>query len=254
MLATLVWLCGRFKISSQARFSLIVIRLVSHCLPSNTCVAFQDNASKIMNSINPVLLCDIGNVLVAFDFAVAARRCAERCPHPMEQLFHRLDDIKGPYENGEMNDETFVREAIMALDFEGSEAEFRTIWCEIFTENAAMKRTLASISGRVPMYLLSNTSGLHKDYLLNNFEIFRNFQGGIYSYSAKCSKPHESIFRVTIEQLGLEPATTFFVDDLPANIATAQAMGFQTHCYRMDQHEAFESALRAWTDSIAIQR
>ena len=206
-----------------------------------------------MTSPTPILLSDIGNVLVAFDFTVAARRCAERCPHPMEQLFHRLDDIKGPYENGEMDDETFVREAIKALDFEGSEEEFKTIWCEIFTENTAMKETLQRVAGRVPMYLLSNTSGLHKDYLLSNFEIFRNFQSGVYSYSAKCSKPHESIFRVTIEELGLDPAATFFVDDLPANIATAQAMGFQTHCYRMDQHEAFESALSTWLESFAIR-
>ncbi len=199
-----------------------------------------------MTPASPVLLSDIGNVLVAFDFAVAARRCAERCPHPMEQLFHRLDDIKGPYENGEMDDDVFVREAIKALDFEGSEEEFKSIWCEIFTENAAMKQTLAAVAGQVSMYLLSNTSGLHKDYLLRNFEIFRNFQGGVYSYSAKCSKPHESIFRVTMDELGLDPATTFFVDDLPANIATAKALGFKTHCYRMDAHEEFANELFVW--------
>ena len=57
---------------------------------------------------------------------------------------------------------------------------------------------------------------------------------------------------MTIEELGLDPATTFFVDDLPANIATAQAMGFQTHCYRMDNHEAFEAALSTWLESFAI--
>ena len=147
-----------------------------------------------MTSASPVLLSDIGNVLVAFDFTVAARRCAERCPHPMEQLFHRLDDIKGPYENGEMDDETFVREAIKALDFEGTEEEFRTIWCEIFTENTPMKQTLEVVAGRVPMYLLSNTSGLHKDYLLSNFEVFRNFQSGVYSYSASAASRMKASF------------------------------------------------------------
>lgn len=205
-----------------------------------------------MTPVAPVLLSDIGNVLVAFDFNVAARRCAALCPYPMEQLFHRLDDIKGPYENGEMDDETFVREAMKALGFQGTAQEFKNIWCEIFTENLAMKSTLEPLAGRLPMYLLSNTSGLHKDYLLSNFDVFRNFQNGVYSYSAKCSKPHERIFRVTIDELSLDPAQTFFVDDLPANIATAQALGFKTHCYRMDQHEAFQKELAAWLATFQI--
>ena len=90
----------------------------------------------------PVILSDIGNVLVAFDFTIAAQRCAEKSPFKAEQMLHRLDGIKLPYENGDMDDETFVREAIAALEFQGNAAEFRQIWCEIFTENLAMERTL----------------------------------------------------------------------------------------------------------------
>ncbi|HEY1083183.1 MAG TPA: hypothetical protein VGE29_13020, partial [Prosthecobacter sp.] len=108
----------------------------------------------------PVLLSDIGNVLTFFDFSVAACRVAERSPYPAEALSARLDHIKGPFENGDMDDDTFVREAISALEFQGTAADFEAIWCDIFTENEAMKRTLAPLAGRVPMKLLSNTSGL----------------------------------------------------------------------------------------------
>ena len=54
----------------------------------------------------PAILSDIGNVLVSFDFTLAARRAAEHCPHPPEHLLTRLDSIKLPYENGEMDDAT----------------------------------------------------------------------------------------------------------------------------------------------------
>jgi HAD superfamily hydrolase (TIGR01509 family) len=194
----------------------------------------------------PVILSDIGNVLVAFDFSIAARRCAERCPFPAEELFHRLDSIKLPYENGEMDDETFVLEAIARLKFEGTQAEFKTIWCEIFTQNDAMDLTLAPLAGKLPMYLLSNTSGLHKNHLLSSYPIFRHFQDGVYSYSARCSKPDESIFWHTIDQLDLDPALTFFIDDLPANIATAQRLGFHTHAYDLRRHQDLEQALDRW--------
>ncbi len=194
----------------------------------------------------PVLLSDIGNVLTFFDFSVAAQRVSERCPFPPEALSERLDDIKGPFENGDMDDATFVRAAIQALQFEGTPADFEAIWCDIFTENEAMKRTLAPLAGRVPMKLLSNTSGLHKDYLLRTYDIFRPFTSGVYSYSAKCSKPGEEIFQVTIRELDLDPAQTFYIDDLEANIATARRLGFQTHLYHSNDHARLETELNTW--------
>ena len=201
----------------------------------------------------PVILSDIGNVLVAFDFTVAAQRCAERSPFPAEALMHRLDGIKGPYEDGEIDDATFVREAMTALEFRGTSAEFEHIWCDIFTENAAMAATLSPLSGKLPMHLLSNTSGLHKNYLLRTFGIFSHFQDGVYSYSARCSKPGEDIFLHTIEKLELDPALTFFIDDLVANIATAKRLGFQTHLYDLKNHAALETALAEWLSGVGVK-
>jgi putative hydrolase of the HAD superfamily len=200
----------------------------------------------------PAILSDIGNVLVSFDFKIAARRAAESSPHPAELLLTRLDPIKLPYENGDMDDETFVTEAMKLLDFGGTPDQFRQIWCEIFEENSAMDRTLAQLQGRLPMYLLSNTSGLHKDYLLSTYGIFRHFQGGVYSYSAKCSKPEASIFHVTVQELSLDPAQTFYIDDLEANIATARELGFHAHLYQMNRHAELEKDLAGWLSKQGI--
>lgn len=196
----------------------------------------------------PVLLSDIGNVLTFFDFSIASRRVAERSPYPAAAMSGRLDSIKVPYENGDMDDNAFVAAAIQALEFEGTTTDFKTLWCDIFTQNEAMKRSLAPLVGRVPMKLLSNTNGLHKDYLLATFDIFSPFTGGIYSYSSKCSKPGEEIFRVTIGELDLDPAQTFYIDDLEPNIATAQKFGFQTHLYHHLDHARLESELTAWAN------
>jgi len=194
----------------------------------------------------PAILSDIGNVLVSFDFKIAAQRATEFCPHPAELLLTRLDPIKLPYENGDMDDESFVTQAMELLEFGGTPDQFRRIWCEIFTENSAMNLTLATLHGRLPMHLLSNTSGLHKNHLLSTFGIFRHFQGGVYSYSAKCSKPDASIFRVAMKELSLDPERTYYIDDLEANIATARELGFHAHLYQMSDHAAFEQDLALW--------
>jgi HAD superfamily hydrolase (TIGR01509 family) len=197
----------------------------------------------------PAILSDIGNVLVTFDFSIATRRCAQKCPYPEEQLMPRLAGIKEPYENGEMDDATFLGLAREALCYQGSEADLAELWCDIFAENAAMRTTLDRFAGRLPMYLLSNTNGLHKDFLLRHFSIFDLFLGGVFSYSARCSKPDAAIFLHSIERLDLEPEKTFFIDDLEPNIVMAQSLGFHTHHYRLDDHPACEHALQLWLAS-----
>jgi FMN phosphatase YigB (HAD superfamily) len=200
----------------------------------------------------PALLSDIGNVLVSFDFSIATRRLEERCGAVAADLLARLEGIKGPFEAGELTDAAFVEAAIQAMAFPGTAAEFECIWCEIFGKNQPMNRSLASLAGKAPMYLLSNTSGLHKDYLLRSFAIFRHFQDGVYSYSARSSKPAEGIFRQAIDRFQLEPERTLFVDDLAPNIETARRLGFLTHLYDIRRHHEFEQALAEWRAREAL--
>jgi glucose-1-phosphatase len=200
----------------------------------------------------PAFVSDVGNVLIDFDFAPAARRLADRCPHPAETVLTLFEGIKGPYEDGRIDDEEFVRESIRLTGFTGTAEEFITIWCEIFTENLPMKASLAAIAGKVPMYLLSNTSGLHKDYFWRTYGIFEPFTDGVYSHEAKCSKPGEAIFQHTIEKFGLDPARTFYVDDLLPNIETAARLGFRTFHYSFAKHPEFEAALTEWRTEQGI--
>jgi len=194
----------------------------------------------------PVLLSDVGKVLIDFDFSIAARRLAEKCDHAAETVMTLFDDIKLPYEDGRMDDAEFVNAAIAATGFRGTASEFEAIWCEIFTQNEPMRLTLGALAGKLPMFLLSNTSGLHKDYFLRTFPIFRHFSDGVYSYSAGCSKPGEAIFHKTIAQLGLDPAQTFYIDDLEANIATAARLGFRTFHYSFAKHPQLQAELDEW--------
>lgn len=194
----------------------------------------------------PSILCDIGNVLVTFDFSIAAERLAMRSAQPKTAVLQLLHPLKELLEEGDLEDSDFISQAIAAIDFQGDPAEFHSIWCEIFAPNPAIVPTLQSLANSTPLFLLSNTSGLHKDHLFASYPVFQLFADGVYSYSAKCSKPSPEIFRHTLERLDLDPAQTFFIDDLAANIATAADMGFATHLYDHLQHHRLETALESW--------
>ncbi|WP_395752255.1 HAD-IA family hydrolase [Prosthecobacter sp.] len=194
----------------------------------------------------PVILSDVGKVLIDFDFSIAARRLAQQCDHPAETVLTLFDDIKVPYEIGNIDDAEFIRQGTRLTGFRGRPEELESIWCEIFAQNEAMHATLGALAGKLPMHLLSNTNELHKAYFLREFDIFQHFQGGVYSHTARCAKPGEEIFLKTIEQLDLDPAQTFYIDDLAPNIATAARLGFRTFHYSFAKHPQFQAELDEW--------
>ncbi|MEZ5388187.1 MAG: HAD family phosphatase [Prosthecobacter sp.] len=200
----------------------------------------------------PALLSDVGKVLIDFDFGIASRRLEENCGRPAAMVMSLFDDIKGPYEVGEIDDDEFLRLGMERTGFRGTPEELAAIWCEIFTPNQPMWDSLAALAGKLPMFLLSNTNELHKDFFLREFEVFRHFQDGVYSHQAGCAKPGEQIFRQTIETLDLDPSRTFYIDDLEPNIETAARLGFQTFHYSFAKHPQFEAELASWLAAQGI--
>ncbi len=191
------------------------------------------------------LLFDIGNVLVRFDFTHAAQRFAELSDATAQEVLALLAPFKDGLESGQVSDEDFITQSVERIRFRGTREEFVHIWGDIFTANEPMISRVRGLAGKVPLYLLSNTSGLHKAWLFEKFDVFALFDGGIYSHEAGCMKPHEPIFHQAISTLQLDPARTLYVDDLPDNIVTGRRLGFQVHQYHPDRHEEFEPVLSA---------
>lgn len=192
------------------------------------------------------LLFDIGNVLLRFDFHLALRSLAAQsdASDPVEVL-SRIELVKFALEDGQIDRAGFVRGVFDVLRYRGTEAEFVAAWEDIFAPNEPMLALVEQLHGRFPLYLLSNTSDIHVDYIFRRYPVFQRFSGAVYSYKVKASKPDPAIYRIACAQLGIEPATTFFIDDLLPNIETARALGFRTHHYHHDRHDALLAEMRA---------
>ncbi|MEO8353843.1 MAG: HAD family phosphatase [Chthoniobacteraceae bacterium] len=190
-------------------------------------------------------LFDIGNVLLKFDFSATLKAVADLSSvHDETEVLARIDRIKWAYEDGQIGRAAFLRGVFDVIEFCGTEAQFIGAWEDIFTPNQPMFDLVAALAPRFPLFLLSNTSDIHRDYIFRTYEPFRHFKAGTYSYAARTSKPAPEIYRVACRAHELEPATTVFIDDLLPNIETARALGFHTHHYHFDRHEALLDDLR----------
>ena len=183
-------------------------------------------------------LFDIGNVICSFDFTAMLSRLQVRSRNPAAAIFTDFTKLKDTYETGNSDDREFVSAAIEATGFTGSPEEFTRIWCEIFTENTRITGLIKALAQQGhKLYLLSNTNGLHLDYLQRTFPAFSYFSGGTYSHETGILKPDEQIYRVALEEFSLNADQTFYIDDLPENIKTGRLLGLTSHRYLPHRHE-----------------
>lgn len=96
----------------------------------------------------------------------------------------------------------------------------------------------------VPCYALTNFSVEMFTRVRRRFEFLDWFDGIVVSGAEGLIKPDPRIYRLLLERFRLDPATTFYVDDQPANVTAARALGMRTHQFTgvADLRAAFTEA------------
>jgi HAD superfamily hydrolase (TIGR01509 family) len=78
----------------------------------------------------------------------------------------------------------------------------------------------------VHLYLLSNMPVSTFDYLVQHHRFFHLFKDLVISGSILLIKPDPAIFKHLVEQTGIVPAQSVFIDDLLKNVIAARECGF----------------------------
>ena len=106
---------------------------------------------------------------------------------------------------------------------------------------------LLELRRRYKVYLLSNTNEIHWQWSCLHafrYKTFRaeDFFEHIYlSYEMKMAKPDADIFQKVLDETGILPNETLFIDDSEANCRTAEALGIST--YTPKAHEDWRHAV-----------
>ncbi|MFC2089729.1 HAD family hydrolase [Bacteroidota bacterium] len=142
-------------------------------------------------------------------------------------------DIFFKYETGKITTAQFRNEIreLSGIDF--SDDAFDSAWCMMLGK-VPRNRTelLRSLSKNYQLYMLSNTSELH----INTFEgmffdaagysLEEVFTKLFYSHEIGHHKPDPKAFEHVINEAGIQPEETLFLDDNIHNIKAAQELGF----------------------------
>lgn len=98
----------------------------------------------------------------------------------------------------------------------------------------ARLQELQELRGRYRLTVLSNTNPIMMEGIIaqlfrqQGLEMADYFSDMTLSYVARANKPEPAIYEWAIGHMHVDPTTTLFLDDGPANIQAAQAFGFNT--------------------------
>ena len=75
--------------------------------------------------------------------------------------------------------------------------------------------------------ILSNMGDTVLDAMKQEFDWLGRFDVLVWSYQLRMAKPDAKIYLHVLDQLGMQPAETLFIDDRQANIDAARALGIR---------------------------
>ena len=177
---------------------------------------------------------DLGNVLLNYDAAKAARRFSKACKVPLIKLWIHFftSPTEKAYTRGEITCREFYRHAKQALKFPVNFKTFRHYWNDIFLENEGMDEVLRRLKKNYPLYLISNTNRMHFDHVKKKFRILRHFKKTFPSHEMGARKPEAEIYLKALREIRLKPEETVFVDDVPKFVAGARKVGMHAVRFR----------------------
>ncbi len=179
-----------------------------------------------MSQVTDVVF-DVGRVLIDFSYEGFFALLRERGAQLQDVADFTKQAELIAYEHGEISNEQFFDGINRLLERPLPYEELIAAWKNLFTPVCEMFQLAAELKPHCGVYLLSNTSELHWQYLLNRFELDSICHDRLASYEVGVMKPHPDIFASACARFDLQPQNSVFIDDLQANVKGAIACGWQ---------------------------
>ena len=170
---------------------------------------------------------DLGNVLVDFDYSMAAKRIKHFSSINIKDIPKLIisSEITKNFEEGKISPGDFFLYIKSLLRLNISYEAFVPIWNEVFflsAKNRAVFSIANILRGKYKIAILSNINTLHFDYLKRNFPIFDIFHEVFASCDMGIVKPDLKIYNKALEFLGVAPQEVFYTDDREELITKAR--------------------------------
>ena len=178
----------------------------------------------------PVLVFDLGKVLVDFDYSIAARRIVPLCKSGADpaKFFSQHAALLQNYELGQLTTQGFYDQIKAASGFSGTQAEFSAFFADIFTPIQPMIELQAELKkSRLPSYIFSNTNDLAVDHIRKRFPFFSDFDAYVLSYEHGAMKPSAKLYEIVERMSGRRGGEIVYIDDRLENVEAGVARGWK---------------------------
>ncbi len=179
--------------------------------------------------MKPVLVFDLGKVLVDFDYSIAAGRIATRCKAgtSADKFFSSHAALLTSYEMGLFSTQQFFEEVCAASGYSGTQVEFGEAFADIFTPIQSMVDLHAELRRRkIATYIFSNTNDLAVDHIRSRYPFFSEFDGYVLSYEHGVMKPGARLYEIVERMSGRKGRELIYIDDRAENVDAGAARGW----------------------------
>jgi FMN phosphatase YigB (HAD superfamily) len=187
--------------------------------------------------LQPVnLIFDLGGVLLNLDIQQTQDAFTKLGIGEVHELFrigHAASFVKD-YEVGTITDDEFVAAALERAHAGATPGQILTAWNAMLLDFPAERvQLLHKLKNKYRLFLFSNTNALHLQYFHQNYlDVYGApmdslFEKAYYSHLINRRKPDVAAFEYVINDSGLNPAETLFIDDAMVNVEGARQAGLQ---------------------------
>jgi HAD superfamily hydrolase (TIGR01509 family) len=178
---------------------------------------------------------DFGNVVAFFDHWKTLNRLKDLTDMPAKEMYETVyvGQLEDDFESGKISDQEFLEHVIRFCRLKCDCDFLSKAIADIFEPNPEVCELIERLHGKVRLVLGSNTNAVHAPHFLEQFKpILSRFDGIVLSHEVRARKPRAEFFAACHRHAAGQPEECVFVDDLPANIAGAEAFGFRGIVYR----------------------
>ncbi|EGX6952100.1 HAD family phosphatase [Aeromonas hydrophila] len=173
------------------------------------------------------IIFDLGRVVVSWDPVGIVRsvRGEHGAEQLAEQLFNHPDWLE--VDRGTLSLHTMARQAEHRTGLSTAEnlAILQAVPASLVPD-PAMLSLIESLHGAGhTLYALSNMGHASIDWLEQHQPFWRFFSGKVVSARVRMMKPEPDIYRYLLVSFDLQAEQCLFIDDSPANVTAAQALG-----------------------------
>ena len=181
------------------------------------------------------IIFDLGNVVAFFDHRRALEKLRPFSPLTPDEMFASVyaGNLEDRIERGHVTPPEFLGEVHRLWRLRCDVDFLAHAVSDIFWANPEVCELVPRLSERYRLVLGSNTNALHAHRFLTQFaDVLAHFDTLVLSHEIGTRKPDAEFFHTCQRLANAKASECVFVDDLPANIDGARAIGFHGIVYR----------------------